>query len=249
MRQAMALALMCFFVNLLGFTNQALASCGFQESSGDEWNTKIVNTGLASGRVELLTIPRGGRGPFSYDDYRISVIVLDSNTCQPALSTVWYKDNAGSNHDLRTPSRDMPYHRTLWTGDLGRPQFGVLRLRAWRSKERPLTFVISYQAAPLGPSSQIIPPLLPTQSVTVDETVADAGRINISLQNVASSPVSYEVTDVVCNQITVYDFEPWQVVQVSICTDGSYGKIIYRDVRNATGVEAALIRSGTQISM
>ncbi len=140
----------------------ALAACGYSDLDQSDSKQKVVSTPKASGRVELLTIPRYSKGPWPSQDYRVSVLVMDATTCEPAGSTVWYKDNAGANHDLNTFPKTHPLHKTQWSRDISRPQFGVFRLRAWRSKRRPLVFVVSYQAAPptQSHSGTIMQPLM-----------------------------------------------------------------------------------------
>lgn len=79
---------------------------------------------------------------------------------------------------------------------------------------------------------------------------ADAQQpISVTLRNVASHSVTFQVTDVVCNRSFPVTMQPWQVSSITICSDSGYGKIIYRDIRNPSGVEASFLRDGDNISV
>ena len=73
--------------------------------------------------------------------------------------------------------------------------------------------------------------------------------INVTLVNYGSFPVTYEITDIVCDTVSTIDFQPWERVSISICSDGHYGEIVFRDVRNMDGVGVSLIRHGAEIKM
>ncbi len=75
--------------------------------------------------------------------------------------------------------------------------------------------------------------------------------IDITLRHVSSFQITYEITDVECNRSYPITLKPWDEVQISICSDGRYGKIIYRDISNPpeTGIEASFLRDGTHLSI
>lgn len=79
---------------------------------------------------------------------------------------------------------------------------------------------------------------------------ADAQQaISVNLRNVASHSVTFQVTDVVCNRSFQVTMQPWEVSGITICSDSGYGKIIYRDIRNSSGVEASFLRNGDTVTV
>lgn len=238
------------FVFLLLGATSLKADCGYENFASQFSRVKVVTTPASSGTVELLTVPRGSREPWPYDSYTVRVTIRDAETCLPQpAARVWYKDNIGSNHDLSANAING-VKDAIWQGRVGRPQFGVFRLRAWRSGTRPLTFVIHYSPATALPSlptpqTQVEPP----SPKTIERTQSSAAMLGIRLRNQASTSVTFEITDVVCGSSTVIEFAPWEERALRICSDSVYGKIIYRDVRNQSGVEASLLSEGDRVNM
>lgn len=226
------------------------ADCGFADFESNYSRVKVVPTTASSGTTELLTIPRKSREPWPYESYDITVTIYDAETCSPhPANRVWYKDNIGINHDLAATGL-MGVKEAAWTGRLGRPQFGVFRLRAEKSASRALVFQVHYRpASPLPPVSTPQTDSIPPAPVVTERAEPSATMLSIMLRNQASSSVTFEINDVVCGSRTVIEFAPWQEHSLRICSDSGYGKVIYRDVRNVSGVEATLLREGDRVNM
>lgn len=227
-----------------------VASCGYTDHQDSESAVKIVKTKPGGGRVELLTVPRYNKGSWFAEDYQVSVLILNAETCQPATSTVWYKDNLGANHDFTTSRKGEPGHKHIWKERIGRPMYGVHRVRAWKNKNVPLLFVVSYgPAAPIGTSTT---PFAPAPRVsTSSEKTSSSSTITITLRHFSSFEVTYEIIDATCGNSMVLRMQPWEVMPINICSDGGYGKLIFRDIRNppGTGTEVSLIRSGETVNI
>lgn len=231
----------------------ASAACGFENSTSGSYRTKVVAAEPGKGRVELLTVPRGSSNPWPNDDFDITVRVLDEQTCDLARATVWYKDNTGRNHDLNTPGNNSAMHRSVWTDTLGRPMFGVLRLRAWRNHNKTLIFVVNYHNAALNTvpglsvgNTNTIPN--PTSPLPIPNT-NQFNEMTITLSHVSSFQVEFEIIDLVCNRSFNVVLDPWEELPISICSDGSYGRFSYRDMRNPSATIAALVRPFERVRM
>lgn len=234
---------------LLG-ASPLIADCGYDDFVSDYSRVKVITTSASSGTVELLTIPRNSREPWPYESYDVTVTVYDAETCSPhPAARVWYKDNVGMNHDLAANVFNS-IEGAAWMDRLGRPQFGVFRLRAAKNATRALIFQVHYRpASPLPPLST---PQIQSERpgpVRTEQADNSAGMLDVTLRNQASFSVTFEITDMVCGSSIEIEFAPWEERTLPICSDSGYGKIIYRDVRNQSGIEATLLSEGDRINM
>lgn len=234
---------------LLGAT-PVIADCGFEDFASDYSRVKVVTTTASNGTTELLTIPRKSREPWPHESYDITVMVYDAETCSPhPAARVWYKDNFGINHNLAAIGF-MGVKEAGWMARVGRPLLGVFRLRAENTATSALVYRIHYRpASPLPPVSTPQTESVAPGRPSTERAEPSAIMLDIMLWNQASFSVTFEITDVVCGSRTVIKLEPREERGLEICSDGTYGKIIYRDIRNQDGVEASLLRHGDRITM
>lgn len=107
-----------------------------------------------------------------------------------------------------------------------------------------------FQATPAALRAALTATTAVALALVLSAMPADAQqKISVTLRNVASHSVTFQITDVVCNISFPVTLQPWQEWSIPICSDSGYGKIIYRDIRNSSGVEASFLRDGDNISV